>query len=897
MNGKENTDKTSVQGDGVQDFKELKNSVVGYMHENKDSIISRIEETIELINPEYYMDFPELKEEIHTFMRDFYQLFVDHLEVGEIPERYVESLAQDVGNKSREYELSLETLMSIFDLSENLVWNIVSEEVLACEFSTRSWLLLANIKDKFYKELMRHIRLSYLREERAAANKQANEFRALFNLGQAIVSTIDLSEVLGQILEALAGLMQVRMGSILLLDEQKRYLEPAADMGLSRSWVQREKIPLGHSIAGVAIKRNEFVLAKDDELSSFELPRAAAGRKIRLALSIPITVDGEAIGVIEIYESIPRNYSDLDITMLTTFGPLAGVAIKNARLFSEEQRRRRQANILTEVAQSVAETRDLDELLDTIAEKSAVALGVERSSLFLYEPEASSLTFMAGYGRSTLQVWLLNQFHVPIGDLGEDTRKALETKQPVIAEDIGEELSLESSIFRGPGGWSCMQVPLAIKDELIGLMSLEYASGETVLTSDDMALANSIAKQAAVAIQNKKLQEKLFEQQLSMKNSEMNETLYREREKSEAVLKTTPDAVFVVDRERRVTLINPAAEFLTGWSVDEAKGRNCCEVMYGFEAMPDRCPRPECPINRLLAGEYISYREDKLVTKPGRTIPVGGTFGSMFDPDGRIESVVAIYRDISEQKELEKFAMIQREMDIASGIQTRLLPKERLLAGGVSIHASQQQARMVGGDWYDYWVHDDKIFVMIGDASGTGVGAALFATMALSSFRVEAREHDRILDVMEHVNNSLFRANLADSFATVFFAVLDLKTMTLSYSNAGHEEPLCIGSENKNPKVLSSEHRSLLGIFAHANLDVNKYKFNSGERLVMYTDGVIDAQNSKGKMFGLKRLNRFVVVNKDRSAEEFIKLLMENVLEFSDGEARDDFTVLVCDIP
>ncbi|MCG2795712.1 MAG: serine/threonine-protein phosphatase, partial [Actinomycetia bacterium] len=216
---------------------------------------------------------------------------------------------------------------------------------------------------------------------------------------------------------------------------------------------------------------------------------------------------------------------------------------------------------------------------------------------------------------------------------------------------------------------------------------------------------------------------------------------------------------------------------------------------------------------------------------------------------------------------------------------------------GVNVVAVQQQAKVVGGDWYDYWWHGDKVFLVVGDASGSGAGAALFATMAMSALRVEAREQNKILKIMEHVNQNLYMANRSDNFVTVFFGVLDLPTMTLSYTNAGHEEPLCIGAEDKMPTSLPSEDRSLLGIFSRADLDVRKRKLNPGERLVLFTDGMIDAQNSKGKLYGLKRLNRFIASHRDLPSDEFTGALIENVLEFCDGDARDDMTVMVCDIP
>jgi sigma-B regulation protein RsbU (phosphoserine phosphatase) len=299
----------------------------------------------------------------------------------------------------------------------------------------------------------------------------------------------------------------------------------------------------------------------------------------------------------------------------------------------------------------------------------------------------------------------------------------------------------------------------------------------------------------------------------------------------------------------------------------------------------------------MLTGEHIAYGEEEIVTRSGRRIPVGGTFAPILGPNGRVENVVAVYRDMSEQKDLENYALMQREMDIASDIQSSLLPRGPLLMSGVSVQAHQQQARLVGGDWYDYWSHGDKIFLVAGDASGNGVGAALFATMAMSALRVEAREHNKIIEIMEHVNRSLYVANRTDSFVTVFFGVLDLPTMTLSYSNGGHEEPLSLLPDERVAWPLTSNKRSLLGIFSRADLDVRRRELRSGERLVLYTDGVIDAMSSRGRLYGLKRLNRFVIANRDMPADEFIDALIGNVLEFCNGEPRDDMTVMVCDIP
>ena len=884
-------------GKEPSDFTALRREVARFLRERKEQLVGRVDRVLQSIVPGYDELPPEVFADVRQSFREFVQLYIDYSESDGLPVKYIKSVANDVGRKRAGQGMPLAAVIDGFDAGETHVWEELTRELAPGGHSASAWVELGKTRDRFGKLVRRYLRSAYAEEESTSIQRQLEEFRALSNLGQVIVSTVDLEEVMGQILEVATKLMRSRMGSIMLLDSTRKHLESVADTGLSHTWAHREGVPVKESLSGVAIRRNEYVLAKDDELAGFELPRAAGGRKIRSALSIPITVDGEPIGVIELYDTAPRSYTDLDITMLMTFGPQAGVAIKNARGFQEERKRRRQAIIMTEVAQAVSETRDLDELLETIVQKTAAALGVDRCTLFFYEPGTNALAFMAGYGRSTLQSWLLHQFRLPMTELGAATARAIRERKPVVVDAMEEELSLEFRIFRGPGAESYLQVPLYVKDELIGLMSLEFARGEAGFTGDDTALAESLARQVAVAIQNRRLQEKLFEQQLAIRNAEMNERLYRERERSEAVLRAAPDAVFLIDKNMKVLLVNPAAEFLTGWSLEEAGGRGCHEVLYGSESAPGRCPGPGCAINRILSGEHVSYTEDELITRSGRRIPVGGTFAPIFGPDRKIESVAAIYRDISELKELEKYALMQREMDIASGIQSSLLPRERLLAGGVSIHARQHQAKIVGGDWYDYWSYGDRVFLMIGDASGSGVGAALFATMAMSALRVEAREHDRIMEVMEHVNRSLYRSNRSESFVTVFFGVLDLSTMVLSYTNAGHEEPLSVGAEDKSPRTLTSSRRSLLGVFKNPDLDVGRRKLDPGERLVLFTDGVIDAKNPRGRFFGLKRLNRFVASNRGLPAEEFIDSLVGSVLDFCNGEPKDDITVVVCDIP
>lgn len=882
---------------GSPELARLRRQAADFLKSRLPFILADIDLQVGTSIPAYDRLPPEILVEARESFRDFLLVYIDYFESGNLPIKKLKSIATESGKRRAAQGFSLSAVIDAFDAGETYVWKTLTAELLPRGYSAEAWVELAAMRDRFDKLARKYLRRAYRIEEESAIKKQLDELRAITNLGQAIVSTVDLEQVLGQILEVATSFMQVKMGVIMLLDETGHYLQPVVDKGISHLFSRPGRLLVNRTISGLAITRGEYVLGIDDELSDFELPRPLAGKGIRSVLSIPIRVNDEVIGVIELYDTEPRRYTDFDIAMMMAFSPQAGVAIKNARLFRDEKRRRKQAVVLSEMAQAVSEAKDLEDLLERISEKVAVALGADRSSLFFYDHEANSLTFMAGYGRSTLQTWLLHQFHLPVSQLGRSTIKAIRLRKPVFVPNPVDELSLESRVFRASGVGAYLQIPIIFEEEVVGLISLEFSSPETVLKDEDLALAETLASHAAMAIQNRRLQQKILEQQIAIRNAEINERLFRERERSEAILRATPDAVFLVDSDRRIRLINPAAQSLTGWELEDARGRYCHEVLFRSEPSGGVCPDPECPISRVLAGEEVPYKETDIVTKSGFIVPSGGTFAKISKPDGSVESVVAIYRDVSEQKELAKLDIINKEMDIASGIQSSLLPRDRLLSGGVVVSGFQQQARMVGGDWYDYWGYGDKIYLIIGDASGTGAGAAILATIAMSTLRVEAREHEDIGVVLKHLNEALYQTDSPESFVTAFFGVLDLNTMSLTYANAGHEDPLCIGSETKFPEALASETRSILGAFPDPQISVMHRKFNSGERVVLYTDGVIDAKDSRGRLFGLKRLNRFVAANRALPPDDFIHALIDNVLEFCEGEVRDDITVLVCDIP
>ena len=124
---------------------------------------------------------------------------------------------------------------------------------------------------------------------------------------------------------------------------------------------------------------------------------------------------------------------------------------------------------------------------------------------------------------------------------------------------------------------------------------------------------------------------------------------------------------------------------------------------------------------------------------------------------------------------------------------------------------------------------------------------------------------------------------------------MDLETLRLRYVNAGHNDPILIRGGTAL-ETLGSSKRSILGVFEEPELEVEEVQLDPGDRLFMYTDGVIDCKDSKRRTFGENRLRRYLKNSGARKAEAFIEDLVATLSDFCGGKMEDDFTILLCDV-
>lgn len=250
------------------------------------------------------------------------------------------------------------------------------------------------------------------------------------------------------------------------------------------------------------------------------------------------------------------------------------------------------------------------------------------------------------------------------------------------------------------------------------------------------------------------------------------------------------------------------------------------------------------------------------------------------------------YVDIikKDAKDKEK---INAELEIASKIQLEALPKAKFDDGETSIRTFIKPAKEVGGDFYDYFYLDDhRLAVLISDVSGKGIPASLFMMKGKELIKSAVQSYKDLVDAINSVNNMLTKNNNELLFITSFIGVIDFEKNEITYINAGHEKPYIV-SNNKVIK-LEGESNVVLGVEEDYKFKKESHKFNKGDYLLMFTDGLNESINKDEEEFGYQRIEETIKDTSNLALEEVINKLNNNLNSFTGNKEQfDDITMLL----
>ena len=272
-----------------------------------------------------------------------------------------------------------------------------------------------------------------------------------------------------------------------------------------------------------------------------------------------------------------------------------------------------------------------------------------------------------------------------------------------------------------------------------------------------------------------------------------------------------------------------------------------------------------------------------------------GEFGHCTLCDGEVEeerlaldfttSVCLDHYSEKQKRELEQ------DLELAAKVQKQLFPDKIPSLPGLQIAVRSEPSKIVGGDYFDFFpLGGNRQGIIIADVMGKGLPASMLMSNLQASLRILAPENENLENTVTRLNK-LFRYNLKTiKFITLFIAAIDVQQKSLIYCNAGHNPPLWFQHESSEIKLLNPTGPAL-GILSEGEFITMTVKFHPGDVFLFYTDGLVEAQQSKEE-FGEERLKIFLRQNKDQTAQQIVSQLFQTVKNFANKE-RDDSTALL----
>jgi sigma-B regulation protein RsbU (phosphoserine phosphatase) len=247
---------------------------------------------------------------------------------------------------------------------------------------------------------------------------------------------------------------------------------------------------------------------------------------------------------------------------------------------------------------------------------------------------------------------------------------------------------------------------------------------------------------------------------------------------------------------------------------------------------------------------------------------------------------IELYRDSLTKQKLEE------ELSLAAEIQRRLLPDAPPELKGSELVGALKTSMEVGGDFYDFLaLPSGKIGIAVADVSGKGIPASMLMTTLQASFRAEASNEKSPSEILSSLNNSLYERSEQSKFATFFYASYDDETKILHYANGGSFPPIVLSADGHIGRL--QRGGTIIGIAEHSSYHEGIVKLKQGDLVAIFTDGIIDQEDTSGEPFGESNLIKFLRDNLQCSLNDIIERLFATLVAFGHNKLKDDMTLVL----
>ena len=323
----------------------------------------------------------------------------------------------------------------------------------------------------------------------------------------------------------------------------------------------------------------------------------------------------------------------------------------------------------------------------------------------------------------------------------------------------------------------------------------------------------------------------------------------------------------------------------------------------GYAVLKDESGRKKhvffSPVGEMTDWMFINVLDDEEVFSKLRKIRLSLLLPLM---TGLLFAGFIVYRSSRNLERLRQVnaekERISGELRVASQIQQNMLPQEEVRGEWLEVSGSLVPAKEVGGDLYDYFIRDEKLFFCIGDVSGKGAASAMLMAVVQTKFRDFSTHENNPARIMQNINVGCCKNNKTNMFVTMFIGVLDLPTGRLHYCNAGHDAPFVlkekgIVNSEKSATALEVKPNLPVGVFDDFTYSMQETQIEPDSTIFLYTDGLTEAMNSMHQQFGLERVKEVLRLGNDQLPKEILETVTVAVHGFvKDAEQSDDLTML-----
>lgn len=365
----------------------------------------------------------------------------------------------------------------------------------------------------------------------------------------------------------------------------------------------------------------------------------------------------------------------------------------------------------------------------------------------------------------------------------------------------------------------------------------------------------------------------------------------------ESFFSSMVDGVTLFDEDGKVVVMNDAGRAMFGIPDGAAYDDWTSYQRYTLEGDP--IPLEDAVSFRALRGEIVRDVRYRAISPWGKDFIMSVSAAPVRDSSGGIIGATNVFRDVTDQVEYErrKNALFEREHRIAETLQHAMMPAQLPPAiDGWTLAARYQpalQEALVGGDFYDVFrLDDDRIAVLIGDVAGKGLAASIQVAAVRHAIRSYAYVNTSPAEIMQLTNDGLCREPVdVRNMLTAFFAILDVRTHTLTYASAGHEPPVV---QNATGDVTELDVTGpMFGVSGELRYSEKAIKLEDGDSLVLMTDGITEARTRGGVMFEKEGVIARLTQISDASPDQIAEALLQAATLHAEGNLQDDVAIVV----